>query len=100
MDREDQALVRLVLLKEAARSGMFESEAAIRSMIARGQLRRGEHWFQDRPGARIRLDLDACVELFTQGGAPQPKVVYERIPVIRGGHALDRELAMARGSKG
>lgn len=84
--------MRLMLLKEAARTGVFESEAAIRAMISRGQLRKGVHWFQQRPGARIRVDLDACVELFT--APPEPTKVPpadrlpDRIPVIRGGLAL------------
>lgn len=77
-----------MLLKEAARSGVFESEAAIRAMIARGQLRKGTHWFQQRPGGRIRVDLDACVELFTAPVEPSKVAPLDRIPVIRGGSVL------------
>jgi hypothetical protein len=70
---------------------MFESEASIRCMIARGELRKGIHYFQEKHRGRIRLDLDAIVEMFTQ-----PKVeTLDRIPVIRGGFIRDAEKAGA-----
>jgi hypothetical protein len=72
--------VKLVLVKEAVRSGLFESEASIRAMIARGDLLRGIHWFQEKPRGRIRLDLDAIVEKFTR---PKVEAPPERIRLIR-----------------
>lgn len=77
--------MKLVLLKEAARTGLFESEAAIRGSIARNELRKGTHWFQERRRGRIRIDLDACVEKFTRPAVIEPLRATDRIPVARGG---------------
>lgn len=74
--------MRLMLVKEAAREPLFESEASIRAMIQRGELVKGVHWFQDRRGGRIRLDLDAVVEKFTRTAVEAP---IGRIRLVRGG---------------
>lgn len=80
--------MRLVLIKAAVASGMFESEAAVRGMIARGELRLGREFHQEKPGGRIRLDLDACVEKFTTRRVESPFGLGDRIPVRRGGLAI------------
>jgi hypothetical protein len=79
--------VKLLLLKEAARTGMFESEAAIRSMIQRGALLRGVHWFQERRRGRIRIDIDAVVEKFTRHPVESPP---EKIRLLRGSFAAKK----------
>jgi hypothetical protein len=58
--------MKLVLLTEAPKSGMFKSAKAIRRMIEKGQLVSGTHWWKRFPNGRIYVDLDACATLFTE----------------------------------
>lgn len=66
--------MRLILLSELSRvePGLFRSDKAVRAMIDRGELVKGEHWFQQKHRGRIRLDLDAVVELFTRPRVKPP----------------------------
>jgi hypothetical protein len=70
--------MKLVLLTEAPKSGMFKSAKAIRRMIDKGQLVKGIHWWKRFPTGRVYVDLEACVDLLTREDVPRPRYMVER----------------------
>lgn len=72
-----------VTIARAVWMGIFDSEAAARGAISRGELRKGIHYHQKRRGGRIWLDVEAVEDWKRQPPAPKPE--GDVIPLARGG---------------